>query len=83
MRVYQLKHYEVLLNDKQSKELPLLHHYEDLCRRILTAEAIAKNNIVEIAQITSFPKMLRKPVKLERLLNLRKLAPFHFIIARN
>lgn len=83
MRVYHLKQYEVLLNDRQLKELALLDHHEQLCRRILTAEAIAKNNIVEIAQFTSFPKIVRNHVKLERLLSMRRLPPFHFIIARN
>jgi len=83
MRVYQLKHFEVLLNDSQSKELALLDHHEQLCRRILTSEAIAKSNLVEIAQITSFPKMVRKPVKLERLMDMRRLPPFHFLISRN
>ena len=83
MRVYQLKHYEVLLNDSQSIELALLDHYEQLCRRVLASDAIAKSNLVEIAQITSFPKMVRKPVKLERLMNMRRLPPFHFIISRN
>lgn len=83
MRVYQLKHYEVLLNDRQPKELALLEHYEQLCRRILTAEAIASSNTVEIASITSFPRMLRKPVKIERLMNLRSFPPFHFILVKN
>lgn len=83
MRVYQLKHYEVLLNDRQPKELALLEHYEQLCRRILTAEAIAASNTVEIASITSFPRMLRKPVKIERLMNLRSFPPFHFILVKN
>lgn len=83
MRVYQLKHYEVLLNDSQSKELALLDHHEQLCRRILASDAIAKNNLIEIARITSFPKMLYKPAKLERLMNMRRLPPFHFLIFRN
>jgi hypothetical protein len=83
MRVYQLKHYEVLLNDTQSTDLALLDHYEQLCRRILTAEAIARSQVVEIAKITSFPKMVRKPVRLERLMDMRRLPPFHFILARN
>ncbi|MBO9636465.1 MAG: hypothetical protein J7578_25415 [Chitinophagaceae bacterium] len=83
MRVYQLKHYEVLLNDRQPKELALLDHYEQLCRRILTTEAIANANVVEIAQITSFPKMVRKPVRIQRLMDMRKLPIFHFVIARN
>jgi hypothetical protein len=83
MRVYQLKHYEVLLNDKQSTDLALLDHYEQLCRRILTTEAIARSQVVEIAKITSFPKMVRKPVRLQRLMDMRRLPPFHFILARN
>lgn len=83
MRVYQLKHYEVLLNDGQSTELAMLEHYEQLCRRILTAEAMAASNVMEIASITSFPRMLRKPVKIERLLNLRSFPPFHFILVKN
>lgn len=83
MRVYQLKHYEVLLNDKQSTDLATLDHYEQLCRRILTTEAIAKSHTMEIAKITSFPGMVHKPVKLQRLMDMRKLPPFHFIIAKN
>lgn len=83
MRVYQLNHYEVLLNDRQPKELALLEHYEQLCRRILTTEAIAKANVVEIAKISSFPRIVRKPVKVQRLMDMRSLPIFHFIISRN
>ncbi|NML20589.1 hypothetical protein HHL16_06875 [Pseudoflavitalea sp. G-6-1-2] len=83
MRVYQLKHYEVLLNDLRSKEQDLLSHYEQLCRRILTSEAIAFSNAVEVAKITSFPKIERKPIRLQRLMDMRKFPPFHFVIAKN
>jgi hypothetical protein len=72
-----------LLNDRQPKELALLAHYEQLCRRILTTEAIANANVVEIAQITSFPKMVHKPSRLQRLMDMRKFPVFHFIIAKN
>lgn len=82
MRVYQIKHYEVLLNDHQPEGPVQLYHYELLCGRLLTLEALASSNVIEIAHIPS-SRMEQRPVRIERVLNARNFPPFYFVIAKN
>ncbi len=82
MRVYQIKHYEVLLNDGQPKGPAQLYPYELLCSRLLTMKALAHSNCIEIAKLPSF-RFEHKPVRLERLLGAESLPPFCFMIIKN
>lgn len=82
MRVYQLKHYEVLLNDRQASESALLYHYEQLCGRLLTMEALANSNAIEIAHLAN-SRMEQRPARILRLLSAKTIQPFCFITAKN
>lgn len=82
MRVYQLRNYEVLLNDQQAEELSLLYQYEQLCGRFLTLEALAASNAIEIAQM-SHSHMEQRPRRIQRFLSARQIPPFQFLIAKN
>lgn len=81
MRVYQLRHYEVLLNDQQGEELELLIQYEKLCSRLLTSKALAFSNTIEIARLRKYRMEQRAP-RIHRLLA-TPLPPFNFLISKN
>ncbi len=81
MRVYQLRHYEVLLNDQQGEELELLIQYEKLCSRLLTTKALAFSNTLEIARIRNY-RMERRATRIHRLLA-DTIPPFNFLINKN
>lgn len=82
MRVYQLRNYEVLLNDQQAEELSLLHQYEQLCGRLLTLEALAASRAIEIARM-NHSRMEQRPSRIQRFLAARQFPPFQFLIAKN
>jgi hypothetical protein len=81
MRVYQLRHYEVLLNDQQGEELELLIQYEKLCSRLLTTKALAFSNTIEIARLRRY-RMEQRPERIHRLLS-SAIPPFNFFISKN
>lgn len=81
MRVYQLRHYEVLLNDQQGEELELLVQYEKLCSRLLTSKALAFSNTIEIARLRKY-RMERRATRIQRLLA-APIPPFSFLISKN
>jgi hypothetical protein len=81
MRVYQLRHYEVLLNDQQGEELELLIQYENLCSQLLTTKALAYSNSLEIARIRKF-RMERRSPRIHHMLA-NTLEPFNFLINKN
>ena len=81
MRVYQLRHYEVLLNDQQGEELELLIQYEKLCSRLLTTKALAFSNTIEIAHLRKY-RMERRAPRIHRLLS-ANIPPFTFFISKN
>lgn len=81
MRVYQLRHYEVLLNDQQGEELELLIQYEKLCSQLLTTKALAYSNTLEFARIRHY-RMERRAPRIHRLLS-EKMPPFNFMINKN
>lgn len=81
MRVYQLRHYEVLLNDSQGEELELLIQYEKLCSRLLTTQALGFSNNIEIVQLRKY-RMERRPGRIHRILS-NTLPPFTFLINKN
>ena len=81
MRVYQLRHYEVLLNDQQGEELELLIQYEQLCSRLLTTQALAFSNTIEVARLNK-SSMEQRPGRIQRMLS-SSLPPFHFLIYKN
>lgn len=81
MRVYQLRHYEVLLNDRQGEELELLIQYEKLCSRLLTTKALAFSNTLEIARIRKY-RMEDRATRILRLLS-DSIPPFNFLINKN
>lgn len=51
MRVYQLRHYEVMMPEENSKEAQHLLYYERLCYDLLTAHAISFSHAIEIIQL--------------------------------
>lgn len=81
MRVYQLRHYEVLLNDQQGEELELLLQYEKLCSQLLTTRALAFSYTIEIARIRK-SRMEQRPGRIHRLLS-ATIPPFSFIVNKN
>jgi len=81
MRVYQLRHYEVLLNDQQGEELELLIQYERLCSRLLTTQALAFSNTIEVVR-PNRSRMEQRPGRIQRTLS-AELAPFCFLINKN
>jgi hypothetical protein len=78
MRVYQLRHYEVLLNDQQGEELELLIQYEQLCSRLLTTQALAFSNTIEVARLNK-SRMEQRPGRIQRTLS-STLPPVPFLI---
>ena len=81
MRVYQLRHYEVLLNDQQGEELELLIQYEKLCSQLLTTKALAYSNTLEIARIRQY-RLERRVPRIHLMLS-NSLQPFNFLINKN
>ncbi|MDF2187434.1 hypothetical protein [Paraflavitalea sp. CAU 1676] len=81
MRVYQLRHYEVLLNDQQGEELELLIQYEKLCSQLLTTKALAYSNTLEIARIRQY-RLERRAPRIHLMLS-NNLQPFNFLINKN
>ena len=51
MRVYQLRHYEVMMPEENSKEAQHLLYYERLCYDLLTAHAISFSHAVEVMKL--------------------------------
>ena len=52
MRVYQLRHYEVMMPEENSKEAQHLLYYERLCYDLLTAHAISFSHAVEVVPVS-------------------------------
>jgi len=83
MRVYQLRHYEVMMPEENWKEARHLSYYEQLCYNMLTTEAISFSRTVEIIQLQFLSRVERRPRKIHKLLTAAETPPFCFIIGKN
>jgi hypothetical protein len=81
MRVYQLRHYEVMMRD-EGEEVRHLLYYEQLCYDLLTIHAISTSRTVEIIKL-NHGRIEQRPLKILALLSATKLSPFHFIVTKN
>ena len=82
MRVYQLRHYEVLMRDEKGAEVHHLLHYEQLCYDLLTDHAISSSGAIEIIRMNAGKVELR-PGRILKLLSASEIPPFCFIVGRN
>lgn len=82
MRVYQLRHYEVLMRDEKGAEAHHLLHYEQLCYDLLTDHAISFSRAVEVIRLNA-GKVEQRPGRIHKLLTASEIPPFCFIVGRN
>lgn len=81
MRVYQLRHYEVMMRE-EGEEVRHLLYYEQLCYDLLTIHAISTSRAIEIIKLNQ-GRVEQRPLKILALLTATKLSPFHFVVAKN
>lgn len=82
MRVYQLRHYEVMMPEENSKEAQHLLYYERLCYDLLTAHAISFSHAVEVMKMQN-GRIERRPGRIHRILSAAEIPPFCFIVCKN
>ena len=82
MRVYQLRHYEVMMPEGNGKEAQHLLYYEQLCYDRLTIQAISFSKAVEIVKINT-GRIEQRPLRIHKMLAAEELPPFCFIIGKN
>ena len=82
MRVYQLRHYEVMMPEGNGKEALLLLHYEQLCYDLLTIHAISFSRAVEIARVSA-GRMEQRASRIHKILSAEEIPPFYFIVGKN
>ena len=82
MRVYQLRHYEVMMRDEKEEEIQHLLYYEQLCYDLLTDYAISTSRAVEIARVAAC-KIEQRPGRIHKLLSASEIPAFCFIIGKN
>ena len=82
MRVYQLRHYEVMMPEGNGKEAQHLLYYEQLCYDRLTIHAISFSRAVEIAKI-NYGRMEQRPLHIHKILCAEEIPPFYFIVGKN
>lgn len=82
MRVYQLRHYEVLMREEKWEESQHLLYYEQLCYDLLTTHAISYSRAFEIIKL-SYGKIEQRPGRIHKFLSSSEIPPFCFIIGKN
>lgn len=82
MRVYQLRHYEVMMPEENSHEAQHLLYYERLCYDLLTAHAISFSRAVEVIRL-NYGRVEQRPGRIHRILSAAEIPPFSFIIGKN
>jgi hypothetical protein len=81
MRVYQLRHYEVMMREEGEEARHLLY-YEQLCYDMLTIHAISISRAIEIIKINQ-GRVEQRPVRILSILTASKMPPFYFVIVKN
>lgn len=82
MRVYQLRHYEVMMREEDFEEARRLLYYEQLCYDMLTVEAISSSKVIEIVKLNK-GKIEHRPKQIHKILTAYSVPAFHFIISKN
>jgi|GEM_PF-792125 hypothetical protein len=82
MRVYQLRHYEVMMREEDFEEARRLLYYEQLCYDLLTVQAISTSGAIEIIRLRR-GKIEHKPRRIQRILSEYSIPAFYFIVSRN
>ena len=82
MRVYQLRHYEVMMREEDWAEAQHLLYYEQLCYDMLTIHAISFSSAVEIIRL-NHGKVEQRPGRIHRILSASSIPAFNFIIGKN
>jgi hypothetical protein len=82
MRVYQLRHYEVMMPEGNGQEVQNLLYYEQLCYDKLTIPAISYSHAIEIAIIHK-GRIEQRPGRIHTIIDVDEIAPFYFVIGKN
>lgn len=82
MRVYQLRHYEVMLLEDNQQEAQHLLYYERLCYEMLTVQAISFSGVIEIIRLNN-GKVEQRPGRIFKLLSATDIPAFCFIVGKN
>ncbi len=82
MRVYQLRHYEVMMPEENRNEARHLLCYEQICYDMLTIQAISFSRTIEIIQLNRW-RIEHRPGKIHKILTAQKIPAFCFIVCKN
>jgi hypothetical protein len=82
MRVYQLRHYEVMMREEDFEEARRLLYYEQLCYDMLTVEAISTSKVIEIVKLNR-GKVEQRPKEIHKLLSAYSIPAFYFVVSKN
>ena len=82
MRVYQLRHYEVMMREEDFEEARRLLYYEQLCYDMLTVEAISSSKVIEIVKLNR-GKVEQRPKEILKLLSAYSIPAFYFVVSKN
>ena len=82
MRVYQLRHYEVMMREEDFEEARRLLYYEQLCYDMLTIEAISTSKVIEIVKLNR-GKVEQRPKEIHKLLSAYSIPAFYFVVSKN
>jgi hypothetical protein len=82
MRVYQLRHYEVMMREEDFEEARRLLYYEQMCYDMLTVDAISASKVIEIVRLNK-GKIEHRPKQIHKILTAWSVPAFYFIISKN
>jgi hypothetical protein len=82
MRVYQLRHYEVMMREEDFEEARRLLYYEQLCYDMLTIQAISSSKAIEVI-ILNKGKVEQRPKKIHKILSGYSIPAFYFVVSKN
>jgi hypothetical protein len=82
MRVYQLRHYEVMMREEDFEEARRLLYYEQLCYDLLTIQAISSSKAIEIVKLQK-GRIEQRPKKIQKILAEYSIPAFYFIVSKN
>ena len=82
MRVYQLRHYEVMMREEDFEEARRLLYYEQMCYDMLTVQAISFSKAIEIIKLNK-GKTEQRPRQIHKLLTAYSIPAFYFIVSKN
>jgi len=82
MRVYQLRHYEVMMREEDFEEARRLLYYEQLCYDMLTVEAISTSKVIEIVKLNR-GKVEQRAKEIHKLLSAYSIPAFYFVVSKN